>query len=394
MNSPRFCSVLLLAAALPAQELLVTTQSNLLVRVHAATPGSPTSMQAITGLASGEKLLGIDFRPKTGALYGLGSTSRLYRIDLASAVATPVGPSFVPVLNGTSFGFDFNPTVDKVRIVGDADQNLRLDPDTGAVISVDGTLGYGPSDPNRTINPNVVAAAYTNSFAGATTTTLYGIDSNLDQLVTQAPPNNGQLNSVGKLGVNIAAVAGFDIAGTANLAFAAFTTQGGGVASSALFRIDLTSGAASFVGILGLAEPVTGLSILPTPGAELYGTPTPGCFGSPAIGSVGSPAIGNTAFGIFDVNAHPNTVGRLILGTRGLTVPFQLVDLSLWVDPMALDTLWLPVTTDGAGATLVPLAIPNDPGLAGFQLFAQFAWFDRCTQGGVAASNALAMKLF
>ena len=52
-------------------------------------------------------------------------------------------PAFTPALSGTAFGFDFNPTVDRIRVVSDTGQNLRLNPDTGAVAAVDGALNQG-----------------------------------------------------------------------------------------------------------------------------------------------------------------------------------------------------------------------------------------------------------
>ncbi len=110
----------------------------------------------ITGLTAGDTLVGIDFRPINGYLYGLGfnsgaGTVRLYNVSWRTGVATPIGPSgtFVaadgttPVpITGTSFGFDFNPAADRVRIVNDAGQNFRMNPNTGAF--VDGDLGGAP----------------------------------------------------------------------------------------------------------------------------------------------------------------------------------------------------------------------------------------------------------
>src|SRR5262245_31375538 len=119
-------------------------------------------------------MLAIDFRPATGQLFGLGSTSRLYTINSTTGVATVVntaimpGP-FNPPLSGSDFGTDFNPTVDRFRVVTDADQNLRLSPVTGAVVGVDTALSYASGDLNFGANPNVVGSAYTNSVAGATT---------------------------------------------------------------------------------------------------------------------------------------------------------------------------------------------------------------------------------
>jgi hypothetical protein len=135
----------------------------------------------ITGLQPNERILGIDFRPATGELYGLGSSSRLYVIDTFSAEATQVGSPFAVALSGTSFGFDFNPTVDRIRVVSNTEQNFRLNPNTGAIVDsdlvapglqLDGNLKYANG-----ANPNVAGSAYTNSDNDPTTgTVLYNID--------------------------------------------------------------------------------------------------------------------------------------------------------------------------------------------------------------------------
>lgn len=222
------------------------TNSNQLVRFDSATPANITTIGAITGLQTGENILGIDFRPATGQLYALGSTSRMYVINLNSGAATAVGSSpFTPVLNGTDFGFDFNPTVDRIRVVSNADQNFRLHPDTGAVAGTDTNLN--PPD------PNVVGSAYTNNFAGATSTTLYGIDSITDMLVLQGglngtpSPNGGVITNVGPLGVDVSSVLGFDFTSANNVAYAALTVGG----NSGLYIINLNTGAASSVGNFG-----------------------------------------------------------------------------------------------------------------------------------------------
>ena len=105
-----------------------------------------------------------------------------------------------PPLAGASFGFDFNPTVDRIRLTSDARQNLRLNPDTGATAAVDGALTYAAGDPGAASTPRIVGSAYTNSVAGATTTQLFDLDAGRDALVLQNPPNNGTLVTVGSLG--------------------------------------------------------------------------------------------------------------------------------------------------------------------------------------------------
>ena len=58
----------------------------------------------------------------------------------------------------------------------------------------------------------MAGVGYTNNDADPNTaTTLYDIDTATDQVSIQAPPNNGNLNPVGKLGVDTNAVVGFDI---------------------------------------------------------------------------------------------------------------------------------------------------------------------------------------
>ncbi|MEO7510008.1 MAG: DUF4394 domain-containing protein, partial [Pyrinomonadaceae bacterium] len=125
------------------------------------------------------------------------------------------------------------------------------------VVTADMPLAFMAGDVNAAANPNVAEAAYLNSFTGATATTLYDIDSNLDILVTQNPANNGTLQTVGTLGVDTSNLVGFDIA-SGNYAFAVLTVGG----TPALFSINLANGSASRVGTVGTgATPIRGLTI-------------------------------------------------------------------------------------------------------------------------------------
>jgi len=172
---------------------------------------------------------------------------------------------FTPVLVGTEFGFDFNPTVDRIRIVSDGDQNLRINPDTGEAAGTDTALAYAATDANAGANPNVVAAAYMNNADLVTTTVLHGLDSGLDRLVTQNPPNAGTLNTVGATTFDIASVAGFDI-GADGQAVAVSTI---GTTDSKLLSVDLTTGVARFEAQLPVA--IRDLAVkLPTPDGAGY----------------------------------------------------------------------------------------------------------------------------
>ncbi len=65
---------------------------------------------------------------------------------------------------------------------------------------------------------DATGAAYTNNVAGATSTALFDLDSKLDVLVRQTPPNAGTLQTVGSLGMDITGVSGFDISGLSAVA--------------------------------------------------------------------------------------------------------------------------------------------------------------------------------
>jgi hypothetical protein len=228
------------------------TASNQLIQYNGNAVESPLADLTVTGLQSGETLLAIDFRPATGQLYGLGSTSRLYAINLMSGAATPVGTApFVPAINGSVAGFDFNPTVDRIRVVTDSGQNLRLHPETGVVVSIDQALNPG--------TPNVSSAAYANSDAGAASTTLFDIDISAQKLFKQDPPNEGTLVEIGPLGISPTGDGGFDISPDNSVALASFTVNG----ANELFQVDLTTGNATSLG--SFSTPVIGLAIPTNP---------------------------------------------------------------------------------------------------------------------------------
>ena len=221
------------AIAIPTQPVAyaVDRMNNLLI----FNPTNPATIvtKAITGLGMGEKVAGIDFRPLNGQLFGLTSASRIITLNTSSGALAVIGTLSTP-LSGTDFGFDFNPTVDRIRIVSNTGQNLRYNPnDPSLPVTVDGNLNPGTS--------GVTAAAYTNNFAGATTTMLFDIDVNTDKLYLQNPPNNGTLTEVGNLNVNVEAANGFDIGGTSGVAWAMLTTAG----KTKLFTINTTTGAAT-----------------------------------------------------------------------------------------------------------------------------------------------------
>lgn len=182
-------------------------------------PGRANTLARISGLITDINLVGVDFRPATGFnadgtrdggdLYGLGNAGGVYTIDIRTGQAT-LRSRLNVALSGTFFGVDFNPTVDRLRVISDNGQNLRINVDTGAT-TVDASLNYTPG----TAATGVTGAAYTNNDADPNTaTTLYDLDSTLDQVSIQAPPNAGTLNQTGKLTVDTTPNVGFDIYST------------------------------------------------------------------------------------------------------------------------------------------------------------------------------------
>jgi hypothetical protein len=245
-------------AALAAEAFYGVTQDNRLVTFQSDNVTNVEPSHAITGLPGGESIVGLDVRPLNGQLYALGKTSRVYVINPRTGAARQVGATpFIPALAGTSFGFDFNPTVDRIRVTSDAEQNLRLNPDNGTVAAVDTNLAYAPGHPGAGTNPSVAGSAYTNSFAGATATTLYDIDNARHALVIQNPPNNGTLTTVGALGTSNNAVA-FDI-GEGNVAYAVLNGEQN---RQGLYRIDLSNGHATQATnfFIGTEQPLVGLA--------------------------------------------------------------------------------------------------------------------------------------
>lgn len=224
--------------------IAATADGQSLVSFFTNAPAAATLVAPISGLQPGETLLGLDYRPADTKLYGVGSSSRLYQVDRHSGVATSVSASpFSTALSGAQFGFDFNPQIDRIRNVSDADQNLVLNPNTGALQLAATPVFYGGAN----TDPNVVHHAYDNNFPGTTATQLRAIDTELDQLVKQAN-NAGTLTVVGPLGVNFAEAGGFDVSRASNLGYAVSTDQSGMVAIASLYLIDLNTGAAAGLG--------------------------------------------------------------------------------------------------------------------------------------------------
>jgi Domain of unknown function (DUF4394) len=241
-------------------DVVAVTTDGKLIEFESDDPGDADTIGTVKGLVGDTAILGIDYRPATGELIGLGNAGGVYAISDRNATATKKSQLSV-ALAGTSFGVDFNPTVDRFRIVSDTGQNLRANVDTGATL-VDGTLSYTPP----AAASGITGAAYTNNDADLNTaTTLFDLDAAMDQIAVQSPANSGTLAATGKLGVDTGLAVGFDIFSDTRKgttvgvrALASLTTADG---RSRLFRINLLQGRAKLVGKFDRDDRVTGIAI-------------------------------------------------------------------------------------------------------------------------------------
>jgi hypothetical protein len=234
------------------------TDDGRLVRFRANAPQRPRDIGYVQGLSGSDTaLVGIDFRVQDGKLYGVGNGGGVYTIDAATAEARFVNALTVP-LTGTSFGVDFNPVADRLRIISDTGQNLAHNVNTGGMTVANSALTYTAPPAAPVAAAGVAGAAYTNNDLNqpATATTLFDVDTMMDQVAIQSPPGNGILVATGKLGLDADVVTGFDIYSrlergvtVSNHAFASLVANG----NYAFYRIDLTTGRAIRLGALGEA---------------------------------------------------------------------------------------------------------------------------------------------
>ncbi|UOQ52788.1 DUF4394 domain-containing protein [Hymenobacter cellulosivorans] len=339
-------------------------------------PGTFTSSVPITGLGANQELIGIDVRPATGQIFALGyndnvttNNAQLYVLSTTGAL-TPVGGLMSLNLGrdgGTRVGFDFNPTVDRIRVTSGLTQaNYRLNPVTGTIAATDGNLAYAATDANAGQTPGVGSSAYTNSYIGASGTTLYNIDDSFSRLVRQDPPNNGTLNTVGALGVSVNTalqVSDLDIyfnpTTGQNQAYLTLATSSPITFTSInqLYTVNLATGAATAVGTLGSSNAFSFVDI-----AVAINRPAT----LPAITGQLVYALAGTNLITFD-SAQPTLV-RTAVGITGVDATQTLVGLDVRPLNNALYALGYNATTQTAqlytinGTTGV--ATPTSAGIA------------------------------
>ena len=78
-------------------DTVAVTAANRVISFNRTTPGTISSNVALSGLAGGESLVGIDVRPADGAIYAVSSTNRIYTLDASTGVLTLKSTLSVPL---------------------------------------------------------------------------------------------------------------------------------------------------------------------------------------------------------------------------------------------------------------------------------------------------------
>lgn len=252
-----FVSALALAAsasAAAAEMAVGLVGDNTLVMIDGSKPAVTKSMK----VDGAKKLLGIDVRPSDKMLYGVTEDGTIVKIDTKSGKASKVSQLDKMLPESASAAiFDFNPAADKLRFMGTDGTNLRADVDTGKV-TTDGKLAFDDGDMHKGEKPNVVAAAYSNSFGKPEKTAMYDIDATIGALIQQIKPNDGTLKAIGKLGIDKAKSYAFDIHTTADGKNTAWL-----VANGTLYTVSLETGKATQVGqIAGAKGTIRDIAVL------------------------------------------------------------------------------------------------------------------------------------
>jgi hypothetical protein len=242
-------ALLMTSAAANAAQVAALVGNDTIAMVDTAQKKATGSVK-VTGISGA--LVGIDVRPADGMLYGLVDDGTVVTIA-KDGKATMKSKLETMVAKGVAVTVDFNPAADRLRVMGSDGTNLRANVDDGKVTK-DGSHKYADADMHKGEKPNIIAGAYTNSVKGTKETALFNIDGTIGALVKQAPPNDGVLGAVGKLGVKADKVS-FDIWSDGNGKNEAWLMAG-----DTLYSVDLATGkateAAKISGVTGTVKDI------------------------------------------------------------------------------------------------------------------------------------------
>ena len=125
-----------------------------LLDFEATNPSTILSSTSITGLAAGETVVAVDIRPATGQLFAVGvglGHGHLYTINPSNGDAALVNdaPFSESLPTGGRWSLDFDPVLDRARLVHTSGANYTLNPVNGKLASVDSPIG--PATPSAIV---------------------------------------------------------------------------------------------------------------------------------------------------------------------------------------------------------------------------------------------------
>jgi hypothetical protein len=230
------------------------TSTGTLIQFDTSKPATIVGQVTLSGLASGQTLVQMDYRPADGTLYGITSDDKLATVDPTTGAVTLVDSTPFTTSTLASPAIAWDPHSDELRVIT-TQYNLRVNPD-GTLNTTATQTGFAGGDANSSKTPQLVAIAYSNHVANAASTTLYGLDLTTQSLVQMGDANagstasvdSGTVHTIGATGVSFSANAGFNIEIAHGTAYAVLQQSG---SSAALYTIDLSTGAATSVGPIG-----------------------------------------------------------------------------------------------------------------------------------------------
>jgi len=257
-----------------AQSLVGITQDDkVFTMANIAAPGLISTPITVTGMTAGQTIAGADVRPLTGELYIMGydalsNTAQIYSLNTATGVASAISSTPMSLGLGATdaVSFDFDPTMDRIRVVGANGKNYDINPVNGAIVSTDADLSFNLADVNHLATPSIGAIAYTNSYVGAGATTLYSYDMALNVLAAIDSPATGVLHTIGNTGLMVNTITHsidmdvyVDPVTLNSTAYLAANTNAD--LNDNLYSVDLNTGAATSLGLIGGGLDVKNIAI-------------------------------------------------------------------------------------------------------------------------------------
>ncbi len=255
-----------MAVGAQAVTLVGITSQNQITLIDTANIAGATTA-TITGLAAGDRFVGIDLRPKDNKIYGVTLSNKVYTVDQSTGATSFVVALGSAVINPSlGYGIDFNPVADfgtgaSLRLISSAGSNFAVNVANGVVGNQASNIGTG-----------FTGAGYSNSnplpSAAPASTALYYINSNTDSLMMASSAFNAPtIVNVGALGIDALKANGFEVLGN-GMAYAALNVDDGSSLLTGLYSINLGTGAATLLG--NYNGTLSGLTVSAVPEPESY----------------------------------------------------------------------------------------------------------------------------